>query len=84
MSNLCLRDYITYSSITAHGGDGEIALCILSAIHVGTLKDLDELEELCEVAVRALDEIIDYANYPVTAAEICHKSKKKFRNRLHR
>ena len=46
-------------------------------INVGTLKDLDELEELCEVAVRALDEIIDYQNYPVKAAEICHKKARR-------
>jgi ribonucleoside-diphosphate reductase alpha chain len=49
--------------------DGEIATCILSAINVGKLKHFDDMEELCDLSVRALDEIIDYQNYPVMAAE---------------
>jgi ribonucleoside-diphosphate reductase alpha chain len=48
--------------------EGEIALCILSAVNVGKLKHLDELEELCDLSVRALDELIDYQDYPVVAA----------------
>ena len=48
---------------------GEIALCILSAINVGIVK-LDEIEHLCDLSVRALDELIDYQEYPVKAAEI--------------
>ena len=55
---------------------GEIALCILSAINVGVLKELDDLEELCELAVRALDEIIDYQRYPVKAAEVSTKARR--------
>jgi len=51
-------------------GAGEIALCILSAINVGKLKNLDELEELCDLSVRSLEELIDYQEYPVKAAEI--------------
>ena len=46
---------------------GEIALCILSAVNVGTLRDTDDLEDLCDLAVRSLDEIIDYQKYPVLA-----------------
>ncbi len=53
-----------------------IALCILSAINVGILKSLDDLEELCELAVRALEEIIDYQRYPILAAEISTKSRR--------
>ena len=48
---------------------GEIALCILSAINVGKLNNLDELEELCDLSVRGLDELIDYQGYPVSAAK---------------
>ena len=44
-------------------------MCILSAINVGKLKSLDELDELCELAVRGLDALIDYQQYPVKAAE---------------
>jgi ribonucleoside-diphosphate reductase alpha chain len=47
----------------------EIATCILSAINVGKVKSDEELEELCDLSVRALDEIIDYQHYPVKAAE---------------
>ena len=47
---------------------GEIALCILSSINAGALKDLSELEHLCDLAVRALDALIDYQDYPVNAA----------------
>jgi ribonucleotide reductase alpha subunit len=50
--------------------DGEIALCILSAINVGKIRELDDLEELCDLAVRGLEELIDYQEYPVRAAEL--------------
>jgi ribonucleoside-diphosphate reductase alpha chain len=76
MSNLCQEITLPTSPIQHIDGDGEIALCILSAINVGTLKDLDELEELCDLAVRALDEIIDYQKYPIKAAEISTKARR--------
>ena len=56
--------------------EGEIALCILSAINVGVIKQLDDLEELCDLAVRALEEIIDYQNYPIKAAELSTKRRR--------
>jgi ribonucleoside-diphosphate reductase alpha chain len=49
--------------------DGEIATCILSAINVGKVKSDDDLEELCNLSVRSLEELIDYQHYPVKAAE---------------
>ena len=49
--------------------EAEIATCILSAINVGKVKSDEELEELCDLAVRSLDELIDYQDYPVKAAE---------------
>ena len=76
MSNLCQEITLPTAPIQHIDGDGEIALCILSAINVGTLKDLDELEELCDLAVRALDEIIDYQKYPIKAAEISTKARR--------
>jgi ribonucleoside-diphosphate reductase alpha chain len=57
-------------------GDGEIALCILSAINVGKVKDDEEFEEMCELSVRALEELIDYQEYPVTAAERSTKARR--------
>ena len=51
------------------GIDSEIAY-ILSAINVGKLRSIDELEELCDLSVRGLEELIDYQRYPVKAAEL--------------
>jgi len=69
MSNLCQEITLPTDPIN-HIDDeaGEIALCILSAINVGKLRDLDEMEDLADLAVRGLEELIDYQNYPVNAA----------------
>jgi len=80
MSNLCQEITLPTKPIQ-HIDDenGEIALCILSAINVGGLtlnKEHTELEELCDLAVRALEEIIDYQGYPVKAAEISTKARR--------
>ena len=71
MSNLCQEITLPTKPIQ-HIDDpfGEIALCILSAINVGKLKNIDELEDLCDLSVRGLDALIDYQEYPVRAAEI--------------
>ena len=77
MSNLCQEITLPTKPLQhIDDPDGEIALCILSAINVGILKDLDDMEELCDLAVRALDEIIDYQKYPVKAAEISTKARR--------
>ena len=70
MSNLCQEITLPTDPIQHIDGDGEIALCILSAVNVGKLRNLDEMEELCDLSVRALDELIDYQGYPVEAARI--------------
>ena len=69
MSNLCQEITLPTDPIQHIDGKGEIALCILSAINVGKLKSIDELEELADLAVRGLDALIDYQEYPVNAAE---------------
>ena len=76
MSNLCQEITLPTKPIQHIDGDGEIALCILSAINLGILKDLDELEILCDLSVRSLDEIIDHQEYPVKAAEISTKARR--------
>jgi ribonucleoside-diphosphate reductase alpha chain len=77
MSNLCQEITLPTKPLNhIDDEEGEIALCILSAINVGTLKSLDDLEELCELAVRALEEIIDYQRYPIKAAEISTKARR--------
>ena len=76
MSNLCQEITLPTDPIQHIDGEGEIALCILSAINVGTINRRDELEELCDIAVRGLDEIIDHQQYPVRAAEISTKARR--------
>jgi len=77
MSNLCQEITLPTHPIQ-HIDDtsGEIALCILSAINVGKVKSDDELEELCDLTVRGLEELIDYQKYPVVAAEIATKARR--------
>jgi len=70
MSNLCQEITLPTDPINhIDDADGEIALCILSAINVGKLKSLDELDSLCDLAVRGLDALIDYQGYPIIAAK---------------
>ena len=70
MSNLCQEITLPTEPLQHIDGLGEIALCILSAINVGKLKKLDDLEELCDLAVRGLEELIDYQGYPIDAAKV--------------
>jgi ribonucleoside-diphosphate reductase alpha chain len=76
MSNLCQEITLPTVPIEHIDGAGEIALCILSAINVGKLNNFSELEELCDLSVRALDELIDYQNYPVDAARVSTESRR--------
>jgi ribonucleoside-diphosphate reductase alpha chain len=76
MSNLCQEITLPTTPIQHIDGPGEIALCILSAINVGKINDPIELEELCDLTVRALEEMIDHQKYPVKAAEISTKQRR--------
>ena len=77
MSNLCQEITLpTYPIQHIDDTNGEIALCILSAINVGKVKSDDELEDLCDLSVRSLDELIDYQKYPVRAAEVATKARR--------
>ena len=76
MSNLCQEITLPTDPLQHIDGDGEIALCILSAVNVGKLKNLNDLEELCDLAVRGLEELIDYQNYPIKAAEVSTKNRR--------
>ena len=77
MSNLCQEITLPTDPIRhIDDADGEIALCILSAINVGKINKLDEMEELCDLSVRALDELIDYQEYPVAAAERATRARR--------
>jgi ribonucleoside-diphosphate reductase alpha chain len=77
MSNLCQEITLpTYPLQHIDDTTGEIALCILSAINVGKVKSDEELSDLCDLSVRSLDELIDYQEYPVKAAEIATKARR--------
>jgi ribonucleoside-diphosphate reductase alpha chain len=68
-SNLCME--ITLPTKPLNNVDdpnGEIALCTLAAFNLGAFDSLDELEELADIQVRALDALLDYQDYPVNAA----------------
>ena len=77
MSNLC-QEITLPTKPLQHIDDenGEIALCILSAINVGKIRDLEDLDILCDLAVRSLDELIDFQRYPVRAAEIATRARR--------
>ena len=77
MSNLC-QEITLPTTPLEHIDDenGEIALCILSAVNLGLIRDKDDLEELCDLSVRALDEIIDYQEYPIVAAKQSAQSRR--------
>ena len=69
-SNLCLEITLPTKSLNdIHDQQGEIALCTLSAINLGTIESNADLQEVCELAVRALDALLDYQFYPVAAAK---------------
>jgi len=74
MSNLCCEITLRTKPIQYLGDEqGRIALCILKALNVGKIKSDEELEEVCDLCVRTLDELIDYQSYPVKAAELAAK-----------
>ena len=77
MSNLCQEITLPTKPIQ-HIDDpnGEIALCILSAINIGKIKSNEDLEVLCDLAVRSLDELIDFQGYPVKAAELATRARR--------
>ena len=77
MSNLCQEITLpTYPLQHIDDTSGEIALCILSAINVGKIHSDKELEDLCDLAVRGLEELIDYQKYPIKAAELATRARR--------
>jgi ribonucleoside-diphosphate reductase alpha chain len=78
MSNLCQEITLPTDPLNHIDEEmpGEIALCILSAVNVGKVRSDAELEDLCDLSVRGLEELIDYQEYPVRAAEIATKARR--------
>ncbi|WP_163931859.1 class 1a ribonucleoside-diphosphate reductase subunit alpha [Paraferrimonas sp. SM1919] len=68
-SNLCLEIALPTKPLNnVDDPNGEIALCTLSAFNLGAIESLDELAPLADLAVRALDSLLDYQDYPMIAA----------------
>ena len=71
MSNLCCEiDLPTVPLNDVNDEDGRIALCTLSAINWGNVKSPHDFERMCRLAVRGLDALLSYQQYPVKAAEL--------------
>lgn len=70
-SNLCLEITLPTKPLNStQDPEGEIALCTLSAFNLGAIENLDELADLADLTVRALDSLLDYQDYPIKAAQI--------------
>jgi ribonucleoside-diphosphate reductase alpha chain len=71
MSNLCAEiDLPTVPLKDVNDEDGRIALCTLSAINWGNVKSPHDFEKMCRLAVRGLDALLSYQDYPILAARL--------------
>ncbi len=71
MSNLCAEIDLPTTPLTdINDPNGRIALCTLSAINWGNIKHPEDFARPCELAVRGLDALLSYQNYPVLAAKL--------------
>ena len=69
-SNLCCEINLPTKPLNdLYDPEGEIALCTLSAINWGNIRKPDDFRKPCELAVRGLDALLTYQDYPVMAAE---------------
>ena len=76
-SNLCMEITLpTKPLYSVQDENGEVALCTLSAVNLGALDSLDELEDVTEIIVRALDSLLDYQDYPIKAAELASMNRR--------
>jgi len=77
MSNLCQEILHPTTPIKSiDDPDGEIGICMLAALNLLELNSEKEIENACRVAVRTLDSIIDYQDYPVKAGENFTKNRR--------
>jgi ribonucleoside-diphosphate reductase alpha chain len=77
MSNLCQE--IIHPTVPINSIDdpeGEIGICILSALNLLEMNSEEDIEQACRIAVRSLESVIDYQSYPVAAAENFTKNRR--------
>jgi ribonucleoside-diphosphate reductase alpha chain len=76
-SNLCCEITLpTKPLYSVQDENGEVALCTLSAVNLGALDSIDELEDITEIIVRSLDCLLDYQDYPLKSAEITSNNRR--------
>ena len=76
-SNLCCEiDLPTKPLNDINDPEGEIALCTLSAINWGVFRQPEDMEKACRLAVRGLDALLTYQNYPVLAARMSTENRR--------
>jgi ribonucleoside-diphosphate reductase alpha chain len=76
-SNLCCEINLPTKPLKdVYDEEGEIALCTLSAINWGAFKHPEEMQRACELAVRGLDNLLSYQNYPIIAAQIATQGRR--------
>ena len=77
MSNLCCEITLPTKPLNdVHDPEGEIALCTLSAINWGAFKQPEDMQKACDLAVRGLDALLSYQNYPILAAQIATNNRR--------
>ena len=77
MSNLCQEIIHPTKPIKSiDDPDGEIGICILSALNLLELGNEKDIEDACRMAVRTLESVIDYQDYPVLAGENFTKNRR--------
>ena len=77
MSNLCQEIIHPTNPIKdINDPEGEIGICILSALNLLELNSDEDIQKTCEVAVNTLESVIDYQDYPVLAGENFTKNRR--------
>ena len=76
-SNLCAEITLPTKPLNdINDPEGEISLCTLSAINWGNVKSPADFEKACTLAVRGLDALLSYQNYPVLAAQLSTEKRR--------
>lgn len=76
-SNLCAEITLPTKPLNdINDPDGEISLCTLSAINWGNFKTPADFEKACTLAVRGLDALLSYQNYPILAARLSTEKRR--------
>lgn len=76
-SNLCMEITLpTKPLYSVQDENGEVALCTLSAVNLGAIDSLDEIEDISDIIVRSLDCLLDYQDYPIKSAKISSMNRR--------